>query len=268
MRYRRCAVLATAALIGGCGDTTGPGGSDARKTETFRWSGQIGPAGTVEIKNLNGDVRASPSADGTVRVVARKEGERDNPSTVRIDVVETVQGVTICAVYPDVPGLPANECLPGLDGQFSSRGNDVSVTFDVEVPADCPLIARTMVGSVQAIEMRGDVTARAMWGDIRITTSGIADATTMSGNINASIGQPVWDRDLAFTSLHGDVTVRVPTNTDADVWGSTRGGSISSDFQLRIERVGAWRQLTGRLGSGGRNLRLTTDAGDLALRAN
>jgi hypothetical protein len=261
-------LLASVVLIGGCSDSTGVDPSSPPGTETFEWSGEIAPAGTVEIKNINGDVRALPSSDGMVRVLALKEGEHDDPSTVRIEVLESQQGVTICAVYPDVPGQPVNQCLPGMAGQLSSRSNDVSVTFDIEVPAGRAFIGRTMAGSVEAADLTGYVHARAMAGDIDISTSGIAEATTINGDITASIGRGAWDRDLSFSTLSGHVTVRVPAYTNADVWGSTGNGSISTDFSLSITRVGTWRQLRGRLGNGGRMLSITTAAGDIALLAH
>jgi hypothetical protein len=266
MRYAKCVLLQAIVVTLGCSDSTGPDGSSP--TEGFAWTGEIAAAAAVEIKNMNGNVRARPSRDGTVRVVASKEGQDDDPSSVRIEVLRTVHGVTICAVYPDVPGLPANQCLPGLAGQLSSRDNDVSVTFDIEVPVGRAFIGGTIGGAVEATDLSGYVNARTMAGDIDISTSGIAEATTINGNITASIGQAGWDRNLAFSALAGDVRLRMPAHTSADVWGSTGNGSVSTDFPLSVTSVGASRQLRGRLGNGGRNLSITIGSGDIALRVN
>ena len=43
--------------------------------------------------------------------------------------------MTICAAYPDVPGQPANGCLPGDEGSTHVEDNDVRVDFTVSVPA-------------------------------------------------------------------------------------------------------------------------------------
>ncbi len=265
---RAFTITAIAVLLAACSDATGPDGNEPGKTERFDWSGQIAPGQTVEIRNISGDVRASQSANGMVRVVARKRGERDDPSTVRIEVVETGQGVTICALYPDVPGREPNECLPGLDGQQSSWRNDVEVTFDVEVPAGCDFVGGTLSGSIEATGLDGDVVAGSLSGDIDISTSGLAEGNTFYGDVTASIGQAAMDRDLLFVSLNGNVTVRVPASMNAEVWGSTGSGSISTDFPLSITRLGSSRQLRGTLGSGGHTLRLTTLEGDIALRSH
>jgi len=267
MRCGRNILLAISIAIAGCSDSTGPGGLPGTRTETFDWQGQLAPGSTVELKNLNGDVRVAPSADGTTRVRAHLKGTRDDPSSVRMEVVETAVGVTICSVYPDVPGLPANDCQPGLAGQLSSRDNDVSVTIDIELAAGSGFAGGTIAGAVEAVGLTGDVSVRTTAGDIRISTSGIAEATSIGGDITASIGRPAWDRDLAFVSVNGDLTVRVPAHTNAEVWGSTQGGSISTDFPLQITRVGAVRLLRGTLGGGGRALRLTTGGGDIALKS-
>ncbi len=244
-----------------------PGGSGSGSTVTFRWSGQIAPDGTVEIKNIAGDVRASASSDGLVHVVARKTGHDDDPSSVRIDVVETESGVTVCAVYPDVPGQLPNRCLPGAQNQLSSRNNDVSVTFEVRVPAGRDFVGGTIGGAVEAAGLDGDVVARSLGGDIDISTSGIAMGRTLNGDIRASIGRTVWDGDLEFSALNGDVTVRIPAATNAEVWGRTANGSIATDFPLTVTQAGRARQIHGILGSGGGILSLTTDHGDIALRS-
>jgi hypothetical protein len=265
MRWKTFVSLVSVALIGGCEDSTGLDDGRFSEPEKFEWSGEVAPAARIEIKNINGDLRARPGSDGMVRVRAVRQGKNDAPSSVRIEVLGTPQGVTICAVYPDVPGQPPNQCLPGLDGQLSSHNNDVEVTFEIEVPTGCSFFGGTIAGSVEAAGLAGYVHARTLAGDIDISTSGIADAATNLGRITASIGRVGWDRDLAFRTLAGDVTLRVPPGTHADVRGSTIGGSISTDFPLSITQVGGWRILQGRLGNGGRSLTITTGSGDIAL---
>jgi len=258
-------LLVSIGLAAACSDSIGPGAAGSR-TERFEWAGQIAPGGTVEIRNLAGDLRARPGSGETVRVRAVKEGRADSPSTVRIEVVETAAGVTICAVYPDVAGLPRNRCAPGGAAQLASRANDVSVRFEIEVPPSRAFVGMTLAGAVEAIGLDGYVAARTISGDIEISTVGLAEATTIAGDITASIGQPVWDRDLSFRAVQGDLSVWLPANTNTDVWGSTGRGAVATDFPLRITRQGASRQLQGRLGSGGRNLILETVSGDIALR--
>lgn len=266
MRYAEFMIVPALVLVGACGDSTGPGPSESR-TERFAWTGEIATGTAVEIRNIQGDLVARPGSGSTVRVRAVKEGWEDSPSTVRIEVVETAQGVTICAVYPDLPGLPPNQCLPGGAGQLSSRRNDVSVRFEVDVPPGRAFVGVTLAGSVEAAGLDGYIDARTISGDIDIATTGMAEAATISGDIKVSIGQRDWDHDLSFSAVDGAVSVWLPAQTNADVWGSTGRGSVTTDFPLHVTQTGASRQLQGRLGNGGRNLHLTTGSGNIALRA-
>ena len=52
---------------------------------------------------------------------------------VKIEVVPSEDGVTICAVYPS-DGRRENACEPGEHDHTSTRNNDVRVDFTVRVP--------------------------------------------------------------------------------------------------------------------------------------
>lgn len=262
-------VVALAIQPAACSDTTGPDGSDGSDgAETFEWTGQVASNGAVEIKGINGAIRAVRASGQEIRVAARKRGQRDDPSSVTIDVVEHPGGVTVCAVYPDVPGHPRNVCLPGLlQGHLSSRNNDVEVTFELRVPAGLEFRGGTIGGDITAVALDGDVVARTMSGDIDVSTTGWAVGATISGDITASIGLADWERDLSFSSMSGDISVRIPSSTNARVSATARG-IISTDFPLAITGQGLFRHMSGTLGSGGRNLTMTTSDGNIVLRSN
>jgi DUF4097 and DUF4098 domain-containing protein YvlB len=177
-------------------------------------------------------------------------------------MVEHDEGITLCAVYPDVPGWGANECLPGLAGNMHVENNDVEVAFIVSLPTGVQFVARNIAGDIEATDVKGNVFGHSIAGDIDISTSGLAAATTMSGSITASLGVPNWDRDLAFTTMAGNVRVTVPANTNADVWAASTHGRVTSDFRLTELSAGRMR---GTLGHGGRRLTLSAIDGDITL---
>ncbi len=263
MRYALALLLAAlaAGLFSGCGDNdpTGPAGTT---TEEFDWSGTVAPGDKIEIKNIAGDVRASYTSGSEVVVQAIKTGQDDDPASVTIAVVEHADGVTICAVYPDVPGLDPNECLPGAAGNLSSWQSDVQVEFTLLVPAGVEFVGRVVGGDVEGNNLRSDVFVVAVGGDVDVTTTGIAEATSTFGSVNIAIGRADPGRDLAFRTAHGNVTVRVPSNTNAEVLASTASGIIASEFQLQ----GTSRTRTGTLGSGGPRLTLSTADGNVSLQ--
>jgi len=270
---KRTTSLAASTLVAialvGCGDSwsssapSGPGAGASGSRQEGSWRGAIGVGATVEIKGIHGAIRASASSGSEVVVSWVKEGRQDHASTVRIDVVEHADGVTLCAVYPDVPGMSPNECLPGLAGDMHVQSNDVEVTFAVKLPHGVHFIGRTLVGDVEAAGVDGSAFGYAMAGDVDISTSGLAGAVAINGSITASLGLADWGRDLAFTTVKGSIYVEIPANTNAEVRALAPNGSVSSDFPLVDSGLG-W--MTGTLGTGGPNLRLSTNDGNITLR--
>src|SRR6478672_5583694 len=110
------------------------------RAQDFQWRGSIPQGQTIEIKGVNGDIRAEPAGGNDVEVVAEKHARRDDPSQVQIQVLPHSGGVTICAVYPS-PSNSArpNECQPGSGGRMNVSNNDVTVRFIVRVPAGVQL---------------------------------------------------------------------------------------------------------------------------------
>src|SRR5687768_12651799 len=125
--------------------------------ETWDWKGSVGPGQSVEIKGINGSIKAEPGA--RLEVHAVKRGRSQNPADVKIEVVEHAGGVTICPVYPSSDG-PANECRTGSGRRMNVRNNNVTVEFTVKVPAGVGLVARTVNGSVAAAGLTGAAEAR------------------------------------------------------------------------------------------------------------
>ena len=107
--------------------------SGEQASSPYQWRGTVIQGGAIEIKGVNGAVKASAAAGAEVEVSAALKGQRSNPADVRIDVVQHGGGVTICAVYPSPDSRP-NECQPGEGGRMNTRDNDVTVTFTVRVP--------------------------------------------------------------------------------------------------------------------------------------
>jgi len=64
----------------------------------FHWTGKLADNNIVEIKNINGWIDAGPSSGDQVEVSAEKSGPEADQ--VKIQVVPSSDGVTICAIYP------------------------------------------------------------------------------------------------------------------------------------------------------------------------
>src|SRR2546425_7620903 len=71
--------------------------------QDFNWHGRIAAGKRLEVKGVNGDVRAVLASGAEAVVNATKHARRSDPDEVKIEVVETPEGITICAVYPTPP---------------------------------------------------------------------------------------------------------------------------------------------------------------------
>jgi hypothetical protein len=238
--------------------------------EDFQWHGRVAAGKTVEIKGVNGAIDATAASGDEVEVSATKSGRRSDPGSVRIEVVEHAEGVTICAVYPDVDGR-RNECRAGDGGHMSTRDNDVNVHFVVRVPRGVAFSPRTVNGDVEAEGLEGDVDVKTVNGSVSLSTTGRAEAQTVNGSIRADAGRADWNGDAQFKTVNGSITVTLPASMAADVKAETVNGSIETDFQMTLSggvklTGGRMRRLSGTIGGGGRALEMETVNGSIHLK--
>ncbi|HEY0005196.1 MAG TPA: DUF4097 family beta strand repeat-containing protein [Pyrinomonadaceae bacterium] len=234
----------------------------------FRWQGRIAQGRAIEIKGVNGEIRAEATNGNEVEVTASKRGRRSDPSEVRLQVVEHAGGVTICAVYPNGEADKPNTCEPGDGGHMSVRNNDVKVDFTIRVPQGVRFIGRTVNGEVAATRIGSDVEAYTVNGGINVSASGIASARTVNGSINASLGRSNWTGPLEFKTVNGSINLDLPTDLSTEFVGDTVNGDITSDFPMTVQGRLSRRHLQGTIGSGGggRELAAKTINGSIKLR--
>jgi len=230
--------------------------------DQWNWHGHLAAGKTLEIRGVNGSITADAATGDEVVVTAEKHGRRSDPDEVRIEVVQEDDGVTICAVYPG----GSNRCGPGDDYHMSTHDNDVEVRFHAQVPAGVRLDGGTVNGDVEANDLSGAVRASTVNGGVRLSTSaGDASGNTVNGSVSAVVrGQ--GQGPLRFHTVNGSVTVSLPKQLDADLEAETVNGSIETDYPITVTGRLTPRRLSGRIGQGGRSLRLETVNGSIHIR--
>jgi hypothetical protein len=255
---RSFAVLLCAAAL--------PWTAPAVDTGDFRWHGRVKAGDVIELKGINGAIVAQPAEGNEVEVSAHKSGDRSDPESVRVDVVEHNGGVTICALYPDSV-LRRNSCKPGDGGHNGASNNDVKVEFTVRVPAGVRFVGRTVNGDIQTGSLKSDVEAYTVNGNVKVNTAGTAlAAKTVNGSVEAALGSANWRRPAEFSSVNGTVSLELPTKVSADVHASTVNGRIKTDYPLEVTGKFAGRHVDGRIGNGGPELKISTVNGSIQLR--
>jgi Putative adhesin len=234
--------------------------------QDFTWSGNIAQGRAIEIKGVNGDVRAEPSGSNQVEVLAVKSARRDDPASVRIQVVPHEGGVTICAVYPSREGARPNECAAGQGGRNNVQNNDVTVRFTVRVPAGVTFIGTTVNGDVEAMRLNGDVAVTTVNGSATFSTTGTGRASTVNGSIRGEMGRADWADSVSMSTVNGSITLTLPATLSTDLRASTVNGDITADFPITVQGKISRRRMEGTIGGGGRTLALETVNGSITLK--
>lgn len=240
-------------------------GAERRGDPDFEWSWRIPAGKTLEIRGVNGSIRAE-RARGEAEVRAVKRAKRSDPREVRIEAIEHEDGVTVCAVYPGKDGVE-NVCAPG-GGRMNTRNNDVVVDFHVRVPEGVRLVAATVNGAVDVHDLESPVEVATVNGSVSLATTRTAVATTVNGSVSAVVGSADWEESLSFGTVNGAIDVTFPSDLRAQVDATTVNGDIETDFALTVRGKFNRRHVRGRVGgAGGGELSLSTVNGSIHLRA-
>lgn len=233
----------------------------------FSWAGSIASGKAIEIKNVNGDIRAVRARGAEVEVTATKRaGSRGDPADVRIEVLEHDDGVTICAVYPSRAGKEPNACAPGSAGRLNTHDHDTEVAFLVRVPAGVDFVGRTVNGAIAAEALPRNAYAYTVNGDVDVMSAGYAEARTVNGDVSATLGDADWPHPLEFSTVNGRIRLTLPDGVGAEVTAQTVNGAIETDFPLTVQGRFSSRRLSGVIGDGRGRLRLETVNGSIELK--
>ena len=245
----------------------GPVAVSLAQSSDFRWNGIVSPGQTIEIRGVNGEIKAEPATANEAQVLATKTARRSDVNSVQVKAVQHAGGVTICALYPSTDGGYANDCTESRNQSDSGiNNNDVRVDFTVRVPAGVAFVGRTVNGDISAMSLSGNVNTKTVNGSIRISTTGYAQAATVNGEISARLGDANWPSAVNFKTLNGEINLDLPANVSTDVDAETMNGQINSDFPINLTSIKSRTKVRGTIGSGGRTLNLKTLNGSINLR--
>jgi Putative adhesin len=232
----------------------------------FHWSGKLAADKLVEIKNVNGDIDAEGSSTDEVQVTAEKSGP--NAEQVKIEVVPSSEGVTICTMYAGgIFGGSTGPCESGKGWHTNIHGDRTKVHFIVHMPKNLRFAGTSVNGSVIAEDMGREVRADTVNGSIRVSTAAWAQADTVNGSIKARMGAADWTGTLKLDSVNGSIDLEMPDDLNADVKFSSVNGQMRSDFPLTITgNIGPGHSAHGKIGNGGRELVIDTVNGNVELR--
>lgn len=216
------------------------------------------------IHNTNGSVSVEPATGDSLQVTAVKTYRASDPAAARVIATPYDGGVAICAVWSP------RDTNCSSDEEFKlgrAHHSDVAVDFLVRLPRKVRLGATTMNGSVHVTGVSAPVVARTVSGDVDVETAqGPVSARTVNGDVHARMRAFGDTGAVSIFTVNGTATAELPARLDAHVEASTVNGSIDSDYPLTASGTFTSHKLQGIIGSGGRELHITTVNGSIRLK--
>ena len=178
-------------------------------------------AGTVKVILARGDlqIRGDDTAEVAVKSdpkavtkAPRKDGLRVLSESSSFGLTEKDNLITLDALAGGWPGAHAD--------------------FRLTVPrATTVIVANSYGGNIACEGVTGDIEIKSINGQVTLTdVSSGAIVETANGEIVANVRELHDGKPLSFTSMNGEVTLRLPAETKANVRLRTQNGSILTDF--------------------------------------
>ena len=186
-----------------------------------------------------------------------KFSDPSKPGTVKINLGRgelVIQGadtpeVTVKSDAKPVTSKPRKDGMRVLSAasSYSLQEKDNVVTLDssadfgrggngdykLTVPRNTTVVVQNAWGGdIKCAGISGDLEITCMHGQIQLEDiSGGAVVSTMNGEIRASIRELRDGKPLSFTSMNGEVVLRVAADAKANVRLRTQNGSVLTDFE-------------------------------------
>ncbi len=215
--------------------------------------------GTVDRVQLTGRISAGPSRD------------IDETPAERVRVIEGAP-----------PVVQEGNVIRIGDTQGDRRYNNVSISYELVVPPNTQIEARTGSGDQMIGSVDGAIRAQTGSGDIRIErTGGSLSAQTGSGNIRAaSVGGEVRAQtgsgdvevtqstrgDVVVSTGSGDVILNLPADAAYTLDARTGSGSISTSQPITVQGQIRRNHIQGTVRGGGNMVRVKTGSGSVDIR--
>jgi len=231
--------------------------------EEFHQTYPLSANGRVSLENINGGVQIKVWDRASVQVDAIKKAWKQNRlAEAQIVVNATEEIIRIKTDYPDENYSYRSD--------RSRYDNPATVEYTLTVPRKAvlesvelingPLDIDGVEGNVKASSINGRVNARGLMGEARLST--------VNGSLEAVFTQLDESKSINLSSVNGNLTLIIPSNSNASVRAGTVHGDISSAFAgLKVkhgEYVG--HSLDGQIGTGGPKIKLGNVNG--AIRIN
>jgi hypothetical protein len=225
----------------------------------FAYDGSLRAGQKLTIRDINGTVRVRTGDRLSIR--ANKHADRDDPNEVAIHVENRSDGIVVCVRYPPDASRGCDE-----NRSWSSRDshNDTAVDFDITVPHGIALDAKSVNGSVDAIN-DGPTEAASVNGSVRVEGRDVRKAVSVNGSVEVHVLDRVRGT-LSAKTVNGSIDVSLPPGSGVNFEARTLTGGISADgITVNRPRYGPGASASGTLGDGALRIDAKTINGSITL---
>lgn len=190
-------------------------------TSEIKFSDPTKP-GTIKVSMARGELRVRGVDSDTITIKSEAKAVASAPRKDGLRVLTASSSFN----------LTEKDNVVTLDAGTEGWGKGSSSDFHISVPrATSVIISNSWGGEISCVDVAGDIEVKNMNGEINL--EGIAGAVlveTMNGEINANVREIREGKPLSFTSMNGEINIRVPTDSKANVRLRSQNGSILTDF--------------------------------------
>lgn len=193
---------------------------DEEGTSTIKFSDPSKP-GKLKLSVTNGDIRIRGGDAQEVTVHTEIKAETDAPRKDGLRVLSTSSSYSL-KEKDNVVTLTYGDSLP------MGGGGD----FEITVPRNTSIIVNNSFGGdIDIDSVTGNIEIKSLNGEVKLDeVTGSALVETMNGEINVNVRSMSEGNPLSFTSMNGEVNLRLPADAKANVQLRTHNGSILTDF--------------------------------------
>lgn len=234
--------------------------------QDYHFTKNLAAGDRLEISNINGHIEVTRAAGRTADVTVTKTVKKGDGSMVKAIMEEGGGGMHVCTIF--INREPNRRTCDG-DNNNNGRGRDnfdVDMRYVVRVPAGAMLSIDNVNGNITVTGADNDSKIDTVNGDIIFDGGSASSLETVNGKIVGTFSRAAWEGTMSVETVNGSVELTFPANFDADVSGETVNGGVHSVFPIKIDDGWGPKSFKGRIGNGGRKLRISTVNGGITLK--
>lgn len=196
--------------------------ADETTTSSVKFSDPAKP-GLLRVYISHGDLKVR--GDDVDAITVRSSAQPEGRSATRRDGLRVISTAASFS-------LTEKDNVVELNYGNDSRHGGGRAEFTIVVPRSTALdVTNSWGGDIDVEGVAGDVEVKNMNGEIELAElGGGALVETMNGEITASFVALPAGKALSFTSMNGEIALRIPEDAKANVRFRTQNGSILTDF--------------------------------------